>query len=117
DISLSDEQIATILKWVDAGAPKGDPKDMPPPKQWPPEDGWQLSKQFGEPDLVLKSEPYTVPAHGQDAWFKPVSDAGITEPRWVRAVEMRPGTPAGRRVIHHVLANLMQDEPGADATE
>jgi len=39
DRSLNDAQIDTIVKWVDAGAPKGDPKDMPPPKQWPDEQG------------------------------------------------------------------------------
>ena len=90
DLSLSDEQITTIARWVDAGAPQGDPKDMPPAKQWPQDDGWQLAKQFGQPDLVLKSEPYTMPAQGQDVWFKPLTEIPLTEPRWVRAVEMRP---------------------------
>jgi len=66
DISLSDEQIATIVRWVDAGAPQGDPKDMPAAKQWPTDDGWKLAKQFGQPDFVLKSDAYTMPAHGQD---------------------------------------------------
>src|SRR5690242_6189967 len=47
DISLSDAQIATIVKWVDSGAPMGDAKDMPPPKEFPTYDGWQLAKQFG----------------------------------------------------------------------
>src|SRR5437667_12484571 len=46
DLSLSDEQIAVIAKWVDTGAPLGDPKDMPAPKQWPQDNGWQLAKQF-----------------------------------------------------------------------
>src|SRR6266568_2393891 len=54
DRSLSDEQIATIVRWVDAGAPMGDPKDLPPAKQWPAEESWQLAKQFGEPDLIVK---------------------------------------------------------------
>ena len=113
DMSLTDQQIATIVKWVDAGAPMGDPKDMPGPKQWPKDDGWKLSKEFGrEPDLVLKSEAYTMPARGQDVWFRPLTEVPITEPRWVRAVEMRPGTPAGRKIMHHVLARLEQDEPG-----
>ena len=113
DMSLTDQQIATIVKWVDAGAPMGDPKDMPGPKQWPKDDGWKLSKEFGrEPDLVLKSEAYTMPARGQDVWFRPLTEVPITEPRWVRAVEMRPGTPAGRKIMHHVLARLQQDEPG-----
>jgi hypothetical protein len=65
DRSLTEQQIALIVRWVDAGAPQGDPKDMPPPKQWPSDEGWQLAKRFGEPDLVVKSEPYTMPAHGQ----------------------------------------------------
>ena len=114
DISLSDQQIATIARWVDAGAPMGDPKDMPPPKVFPDYSGWQLARQFGQPDLVLKSDDYTMPAHGQDVWFKPLTAIPITEPRWVRAVEIRPGTPAGRKIMHHVLANLQQNEPGAD---
>src|SRR5579863_10760814 len=112
DRSLTDDQIAMIVKWVDAGAPKGDPKDMPPPKQWPDDQGWTLAKQFGEPDLVLKSESYTMPAHGQDVWFKPLTKVDLTEPRWVRAVEMRPGSVAGRKIMHHVLAYLQQDESG-----
>jgi hypothetical protein len=114
DISLSDEQINVISRWVDAGAPQGDPKDMPAAKQWPKDDGWQLAKQFGPPDLVIKSEPYTMPAHGQDVWFKPLTPIGLTEPRWVRAVEMRPSTAAGRRITHHALAYLQQEEPGVN---
>ncbi len=117
DRSLSEEQIATIVRWTDSGAPLGDPKDLPAPKQWPADDGWQLAKQFGPPDFVVKSEPYTMPSHGQDVWFKPQTDIGITEERWVRAVEMRPSTPAGRRIVHHALASLRQDETasGPDA--
>jgi hypothetical protein len=115
DISLTDEQIATIVRWVDSGSPMGDAKDMPPPKEFPNFDSWQLAKQYGQPDLVLKSESYTMPAKGQDVWFKPLTEIPITEPRWVRAVEIRPGTPAGRRIMHHVLARLQQDEPDAQA--
>ncbi|HYL37007.1 MAG TPA: hypothetical protein VEV17_13920 [Bryobacteraceae bacterium] len=112
DRSLNDDQIATIVKWVDSGAPQGDPKDMPPPKQWPKDDGWQLEQQFGRPpDLVIKSEPYAMPAVSQDQWWKPLSDLPqITEPRWVRAVEMHPGTVAGRKITHHAIAHLLQNE-------
>jgi len=113
DISLTDEQVSTIVRWVDGGAPQGNPKDMPPAKEWPSDDGWKLSKEFGPTDFVLKSDAYTMPAHGQDVWFKPVTDIPVTEPRWVRAVEMRPGTPAGRRITHHVLARLLQEEKDA----
>ncbi len=112
DRSLTDEQIATIVRWVDAGSPRGDPKDLPAPKKWPSEEGWQLAQSYGEPDLVIKSEPYTMPAQGQDVWWKPTSLVGVTEPRWVRAIEMRPATPAGRKIIHHALAILEQEDPG-----
>ena len=50
-------------------------------------------------------------AHHQDVWWRPVSNVPVTEPRWVRAVEMRPGTVAGRRITHHAVAYLAQDEP------
>src|SRR3984957_4644523 len=113
DISLSDGQIAMIARWVDTGAPQGDPKDMPAAKEWPKNDGWQLAKQFGAPDFILKSEEYTMPAKGQDQWFRPVTPIPVTEPRWVRAVEMRPATLAGRRITHHALAYLQQEEPGS----
>jgi len=110
DISLTSDQINTIAHWVDSGAPKGDPKDMPPPKQFPAANEWKAAKELGQPDLVIKSEPYTMAAHHQDVWWRPVSNIAITEPRWVRAVEMRPGTAAGRRITHHAVAYLVQDD-------
>ena len=113
DTSLTDEQIATIVRWVDSGKAPGNPKDMPPAKMWPSDEGWQLAEKYGQPDIIVKSASYTVPPVAQDAWWKPLSDElPVTEPRWVRAVEMRPGTAAGRRVTHHALAQLLQDEPG-----
>jgi len=58
-----------------------------------------------------------MPAHGQDVWFKPLTEVPISEARWVRAVEMRPSTTAGRKIMHHVLARLIQTEPGASSAE
>ena len=115
DRSLSDAQIETILKWVDAGAPKGDPKDMPPPVKWADDNVWNFAPIFGQgPDLIIKSPPYTQKAMAQDAWFKPVVPTGLTEPRWVRAIEIRPSTVKGRRITHHALARLQQSENGQD---
>ena len=100
------------MKWVDSGSPQGDPKDMPPPKTWPDDDTWQLAKMYGRPpDLIIKSDDYTMPAVSQDQWWKPVVDLDVNEARWVRAVEMRPGTAAGRKITHHALAHLIQDDP------
>jgi hypothetical protein len=120
DMSLSDEQIKQIVQWADAGAPLGDPKDMPALKQWPVDNEWKAANYLGQPDLVIKSEPYTMAAHHQDVWWRPVSNVPLTEPRWVRAVEIRPGSPAGRKFTHHAVAYLAQDDPesilpGSDA--
>jgi hypothetical protein len=114
DRSLTDQQIDTIVRWVDAGAPKGDPKDMPPPRQFANEAVWGFAELFGgAPDLIIKSPAYTTPAVALDAWYKPVVETGLTEPRWVRAVEIRPSTVLGRKVTHHALARLQQDDPDA----
>ena len=112
DRSLTDAEISTIVQWVDAGAPMGDPKDLPAPVKWPDPKAWQLAAQFGEPDLVVKSEPYTVRASGQDVWWRPSVETGLTEERWVRAIEVKPSFPAGRKTVHHVLTLLEQNEQG-----
>jgi hypothetical protein len=116
DRSLTQAQIDTIVKWVSSGAPKGDMKDMPPAVDWGDETGWNYAKLFGgPPDLVLSSPKYTQKQGAMDAWYKPMVDVPITEPRWVRAIEMRPSTIKGRKITHHALAYLMQNEKEAAA--
>ena len=110
DRGLTEEQISTIVRWLDGGMPLGNPAEMPPPLSFPDASGWQLAKQLGEPDLVLKSPPYTIAARTQDKWFRPTTETGLTEARWVRAIEIRPASADGRKVIHHVLTMLEQDE-------
>jgi hypothetical protein len=109
---LTDTEIDTIVRWVDAGMPRGDAKDLPAPIRFPDPADWQLAKDFGPPDLVIKSPPYTLAPRTQDKWFRPVSDTGLTEPRWVRAIEIKPSFPDGRRIVHHVLTTLEQPEEG-----
>jgi hypothetical protein len=116
DRSLSDEQIDLIARWANGGAPRGNPADMPPPVQWPDESKWNFASMFGgPPDLVIKSTPWTQPARANDAWWRPVVETGVTEPRWVRAIEIRPTTVKGRAITHHAIARLQQveDEPEA----
>src|SRR5213080_1134221 len=48
DRSLTDDQVETIARWVDAGAPQGDPKDMPAAKHWPDDQGWNFAAAFGQ---------------------------------------------------------------------
>jgi hypothetical protein len=112
DRSLTDAEIDLISRWVDAGSPKGDAKDMPAPKVWPSDQSWNLASMFDqkEPDLVIRSTPYLMKARANDAWWKPVVETGLTEARWVRAIEIRPGTVKGRKVTHHAIARLQQEE-------
>src|SRR5687768_7309716 len=115
DRSLSDEQIATIVRWIDGGAPRGNPADMPPAVQWPDESKWNFAELFGgPPDLVITSTPWTQPARANDAWWRPVVETGLTEERWVRAIEIKPSTVKGREITHHAIARLQQVEPEPD---
>jgi hypothetical protein len=111
DMSLSQAQIDTLVHWADAGAPMGDAKDLPALKKWAESDEWKATKDLGQPDIVVKSEPYTMAAHHQDVWWRRESDVPLTEPRWVKAVEIRPGSIAGRKITHHAVAYLAQDDP------
>jgi len=115
DISLTDEQVDTIVRWVDGGAPQGDPKDLPAPKPLVTDNEWQgVRDGFGKPDLVVKSSEYTMPAQHQDVWYRPMSDLPITEPHWVKMVEIRPTNLKSRKIIHHSIAYLvLNNDPEA----
>ena len=76
DRSLSQDQIDTIVAWVDAGAPQGNPEDLPPPRQFADRDMWHI----GEPDWVVPiPEPFVVPAEGANWWGDFFSPSGLTE--------------------------------------
>jgi mono/diheme cytochrome c family protein len=115
DMSLTDEQVDTIVAWVDGGALQGDPKDLPAAKKLITDNEWQGVKDgFGPPDLVIKSSEYTMPAQHQDVWYRPTSDINITEPRWVKMVEIRPSNLKARKIIHHSIAYLvLNNDPEA----
>jgi hypothetical protein len=114
DRSLTDDEIATIVRWVDTGARLGNPKDMPPPKQWPSDNVWEFAAKFGRPpDLVIKSPEYKVPAVSQDIWWQPMADQRIPEDRWVAGTETRLATVRARKVVHHATTKLFQKELAA----
>jgi mono/diheme cytochrome c family protein len=109
DMSLSDDQIDLIAHWVDAGAPQGNPADMPPPVKWPDATQWQAEKVIGRPpDLVIKSPAFTVLANGNDQWFEPEVPLDLKSPRWMMASETKP-TPDSRSITHH--ANSFKTNP------
>jgi hypothetical protein len=92
---LSDAQIDAFRRWHADGMPQGDLSKVPPAPSFV--DGWQL----GTPDLIIEMPvAYDVPASGPDAYRSFAIPTGLTEDRWVRAVEFRP---RARRVVHHAL--------------
>ena len=110
DRGLTDEEIETIVQWVDNGTPFGDEADMPESMEFPDPNAWQFEPDFGTPDMVFESEAYDLDAVTQDKWYRPITETGITEPRWVKAIEIRPVGMGSRRIVHHALAFLLQDE-------
>ncbi len=109
DPSLSDDQIATVLKWVDNGAPQGNPANTPTPPEFAPADTWQI----GDPDLVVRFPTYTVPAAGPDLFGDLVTDFGLAEDRYITAIQPKPVGDKARQVVHHALSYAVeQDESG-----
>jgi mono/diheme cytochrome c family protein len=101
---LTDAEIRTLAAWADGGTPEGDPKDAPPPRQFP--DGWQL----GKPDLVLApDEDMTIGPSGGDLFRAFVLPTGLAEDKYVVAYEVRP---SNRRVVHHTLHFIDPDGRG-----
>lgn len=107
DMSLTDEEIATIVAWVDSGAREGNPADFTP-KPVTAELTWQAERDgFGPPDLVIQTPKQTMPPVGQDVHWTPTSEVTLAEPRWIRMVEIRPMTLQSRKLLHHVVAYQM----------
>jgi hypothetical protein len=99
DARLSDEEIATVKAWVDGGSPEGDPKNLPAQPVF--SEGWR----FGKPDLVIDiGQDFEVPA-GNDINKDFVVPVNLTEGKWIRAAEIRPGN---RRVVHHVHVSVLE---------
>ena len=110
DPSLSDAEIATLAAWVDAGAPRGDLADLPPPIEWADANEWSIET----PDLIVSSPVMEVPAVSADYHdeFGPVQ-TGLTEDRYIKAVEVREVRLRevdrkggfGTFTIHHMALN------------
>src|SRR5262249_18933483 len=90
---LDEKEVATLAAWVEAGCPEGLAEQAPPPR--PFDSDWPL----GTPDLVLTvPEPYRLGSEGRDEFRVFVIPTGLTEGKWVAAVDFRPGN---RKVVHH----------------
>jgi hypothetical protein len=102
-MGLKTAEIETLAKWADAGAPKGDPKDLPSPVDWV--EGWGI----GKPDKVYElPQAFDVPASGVVDYQHVIVPTGFTQDTWVQAAEVRP---TDRTVVHHIIAFVR--EPGS----
>jgi peroxiredoxin len=103
DRRLPQEELDTLIAWIDAGTPRGDDKDLPPPLKFVK--GWKI----GEPDKVFTMEKeFTVPATGVLNYQRFTVDPGLKEDTWIQAAECRPGN---RAVVHHILVYVLK--PGS----
>ncbi len=119
DPSLSEEEVAKIAHWADNGAPEGNPADMPAPRAFIDVDEWEI----GQPDLIVSSPSFDVPARAPDWWGDVGSvSLGLTEDRYVAAMEYkeratangpstRSNTVGGLFVVHHAIP-VVVDEDG-----
>lgn len=106
DMSLTPEEVRTLVHWVEQGAPRGDGPDplaADPPRR---SDGWPL----GEPDLVVDLPEQQVPATGVLPYRHHSQSVTLPRDVWVRAVHLRPSNEA---VLHHAFAWL-ENDPTSD---
>ena len=103
DRSLSAKEISTLVAWVNAGAPEGDPKDIPGPVEFL--EGWNIPK----PDVIFQlPRPFQIPASGVVEYQYMIIPTGFTEDKWVQMAEARP---TNRPMVHHIIAYVR--EPGS----
>jgi hypothetical protein len=128
DPSLSAAEIAKVARWVDSGAPQGNPADMPPPRVWGDATKWAI----GEPDLIVKTTELTVKANAPDWWGEiPRVPIPLEEDRYVVAIQVKEvndvdakgserQTVGGRYVFHHMIWGTRvlkpQDQSADDPT-
>ena len=105
DRSLSKDEIDTIVRWVDMGAPQGNKKDMPEVPDFGKAGEWKL----GEPDFIIEFEEVSVAGGGVDQFHNLVGKTDFPEDRWLTGVEILPGD---RSVVHHVI--LWQGDAAAN---
>jgi hypothetical protein len=111
DRSLSDAEIAMVARWVDSGAPQGDPADMPKPMAFPPDDQWFI----GKPDLqVTTDQDFKMYPKGPDWWIDQYAEVRLTEDRWIKAMEVKPSNP---KIVHHCVIYAIEPDAPEGAPE
>jgi hypothetical protein len=95
DHRLSEDEVRTIVSWVQGGRQEGDPGQGPPPVRWPSAEEWKI----GEPDAIFETPSYQIPASGIVPYIYHRVPLELGEDRWIQAIEIKPGS---RRAVHHI---------------
>lgn len=112
DWRLEQEEIDTIVAWVNNGAPQGPLEVTPPIADVKDPSQWNFAEEFGQPDLIIASSPYDIPAQGNDLWSKEYVSVPLTEDRCIKAVQVKPRGDASA-VVHHANSSVwVEDESG-----
>ena len=104
DRSLKMGEVELIAKWADAGAPEGDAKDAPPPREWP--EGWMI-----QPDVIIDGPVTEVPAKPPKdviEWISVTIPTGFTKDTWVTSIQIKPEHP---EVAHHICSGFNPHTP------
>jgi hypothetical protein len=108
DRRLSPPEKDTIVKWANAGAPEGNPSDLPMAPAYA--DEWAI----GKPDAIFSmQEDYPIPAEGTIAYQYFEVPTTFTEDKWIQTMEVRAGNPS---VLHHVIVYARVPQPATPAT-
>ena len=111
DRQISDQEIATIAKWVDAGAPKGNDADLPEPPSYP--GGWKFNS---EPDVVVKMPvEFTIEPRAE----YPMLDFYVPVP-WtdgMKLIQMSEARTSNKAVVHHITVSLVTFPPGTEVID
>jgi hypothetical protein len=114
DLSLTEAEVALIGKWVDAGAPMGNPADLPKPRQFDDPRMWHIGN--GKPDLIVSMpKAFKVPAMGADVTLEFLAETGLTEDRYIKEIETKPD-PKSFSVVHHAALDIVEPSAGLNAT-
>ncbi len=113
DWRLEQDEIDTIVAWVNQGSPMGDPDVIVPAAQLTDPDEWNFAGELGQPNLIIPSISMDIPANGNDLWSNHYVPSGVTTDRCIKAVQVKPRGDA-RAVVHHANSSVvLQQEDGS----
>ena len=104
DRSMSDDDIATVARWVDTGAAQGNPADMPPALTFPPDSEWFI----GKPDLLVTTDQdFAMYPSVPDWWIDQFGEVKMPEDRWIKAMEIKP---SNAKIVHHAVVYAIEPD-------